>query len=64
MTGSHTDLPRPDQLALAGVNETQQRLAAQAVHRAATDEDDERELLDALGLLPTAPINTRTEVTP
>ncbi|MGY5048252.1 hypothetical protein ACWDE0_21870 [Streptomyces sp. 900105755] len=50
---NHTDLPRAEQLALVGVDETTQRLAARAVHRAARDAGDEHELLDALGLLAT-----------
>jgi len=48
-----TDLPRFDSLTLAGDNAAEQLLAARAVHRAARDADDERHLLDVLGLVAT-----------
>ncbi|MER6534362.1 hypothetical protein ABT215_11225 [Streptomyces sp900105755] len=63
MSGNHTDLPRPDQLTLSGIDEAEQQLAARAVHRAARDADDEHELLDALGLLPTTATTRRRKRT-
>lgn len=65
------DLPRSDQLALTAGDTDLECLAARAVRRCARNADDEHELLDALGLLPTPPttdrpINTviRKEATP
>jgi hypothetical protein len=52
---THTDLPGAEQLALTGNNAYELSLVARAVHRAALDADDERDLLETLGLIPVPP---------
>lgn len=52
---THTDLPGAEQLALTGNTPEECRAVAQAVHRAAVDADDERDLLETLGLIPVPP---------
>lgn len=49
------DLPRSEVLALTENSATEQHLAARAVHRAARDAADERDLLETLGLIPLPP---------
>lgn len=52
---THTDLPGAEQLALTGNTAQECRAVAQAVHRAAKNADDERDLLETLGLIPVPP---------
>jgi hypothetical protein len=52
---THTDLPSAEQIALTGNNAYELSLAARAVHRAALDAADERDLLETLGLIPVPP---------
>ena len=63
---THADLPGGAQLALTGNTPEECQAVAQAVHRAARDADDERDLLEVLGLIhvPPHPLTGKKKRTP